>query len=209
MRTEEVYVKNDGTGLEFALRVTDSFVKTQGLTGRNAMHMRLITEEMIGMVSAIAGEFKSLFWIEGDDKECTYHLTADLEIDQEKRKEFLSASTSGKNESARGIMGKIRELIEIGMENYEDVSKLQMQYGIDPVSYGMMGMDNDMMSQAAVQWSLQKYRDSVSDSIDEGEGYKEAWDELEKSVIANITDDVRVGIMNDRLVLTILKKFGS
>ncbi|MBQ9361534.1 MAG: hypothetical protein IJT96_10930 [Lachnospiraceae bacterium] len=207
MTTDHVYVKNDGSGLDKALHVTDSFIKKQHLTKRDSMHVRLLAEEMLGMVRAITGEFKALFWIEGNNEQCHLRLTADVEMDPDKRRELMSASTSGKNTSARGIMGKIRELVEIGMENYEDVSRLQMQYGVDPISYGMMGIDNEMMSQAMLTWSLNQYRESVLDSKDENEAYEEAWDELEKSIVANIADDVQVGIMKDRLEMTIFKRF--
>ena len=207
MTTDQVYVKNDGSGLDKALHVTDGFIKKNNLSKRDSMHVRLLAEEMLGMVRAITGEFKALFWIEGNNEQCHLRLTADVEMDPNKRRELMSASTSGKNTSARGIMGKIRELVEIGMENYEDVSKLQMQYGVDPISYGMMGIDNEMMSQAMLTWSLNQYRESVSGSRDENEAYEEAWDELEKSIVANVADDVQVGIMKDKLEMTIFKRF--
>ena len=68
MTTEEVYVKNDGTGLEFAQSVVNDFAEKQRLSKRDGMHVRLLTEEMLGMVRAITGEFKALFWIEGDNR---------------------------------------------------------------------------------------------------------------------------------------------
>ena len=206
--TEEVYVKNDGTGLDFAHSVVDSFVNAEKLSGRQAMHVRLLAEEMLGMVRAISGEFKALFWIEGDNKECRLRLNADTDMDPEKRRGLMSASSSGKNIAARGIMGKIREFIEVGMENYDDVSRLQMRYGVSPVSYGMLGVDNETMNQALLSWSLKQYREEMSDTKDESEENEEAWDELEKSIVANIADDVQVGIMQDKVELIVTKRFG-
>ncbi|MBQ7583794.1 MAG: hypothetical protein IJT24_04210 [Lachnospiraceae bacterium] len=209
MTTEQVFVKNDGEGLDKALRVAENFAKETKLTGRNAMHLRLITEELLGMVRAIAGEFTALFWLDGDDKECSLHLMADVDMDPDKRRELIAASTSKKNEAAKGIMGKIRELVEVGMENYDEVGKLQVKYGVDPLCYGTMGIDNETMSQAMLSWSLNQYRNSLSEA-GSGEGYYEAaWDELEKSVVANVADDVRVGIRNDKVQITIYKKFSG
>lgn len=205
MTTEQVYVKNDGSGLAQALHVTDAFIVKQHLSKRDTMHVRLLAEEMLGMVRAITGEFKALFWVEGNNEECRIKLNANVEMDSDKRRGLMSASTSGKNASTKGIMGKIREIVEIGMENYEDVSRIQAEYGVDPINYGMMGIDNEMMSQAVLAWSLRQYRDNVYESKDESEAYEEAWDELEKSVIANLADDVCVGILKDKVEITITK----
>ncbi len=204
MLTEEVNIRNDGAEVELALGVVDSFIRSLGITGRDAMHLRLISEEAIGMIRAVAGDYDAVFRISGDDKECVVNLTSKVRMDPQKRKEFLSVSTSGRNESARGIVGKIRELIEIGMENYENVCGLSIPSGSKPVSYGMMGMEKSVL-----EWSLDRYRRSVSVSIDESEAYQQAWDELEKSVIANIADNVLVGIMNDMLEISIYKGIGK
>ena len=206
MTTEQVFVKNDGEGLDKALRVAENFAKEAELSGRYATHLRLLTEEMLGMVRAITGEFKALFWVDGDASSCNLHLMADVDMDPEKRRGLIAASTSKKNDAAKGIMGKIRELVEVGMENYDEVGKLQVQYGVDPLCYGTMGIDNETMSQAMLSWSLKQYRESLSS--EKGEGfYKEAWDELEKSVVANLANDVRIGIKNDKVQITIYKKF--
>ncbi len=206
MTTEQVYVKNDGEGLDKALILAENFAKTVELSTRNSIHLRLLTEEVLGMVHAITGEFKAVFWLEGDAKECKILLKADTLMDSTKRKELISASSSGKNEAAKGIMGKIRELVEVGMENFDEMGQLQMQYGVNPMAYGNMGLDNEAMSQAMLTWSLKQYRESLSEESSE-EYYEEAWDELEKSVVANLADDVRVGIRNDKLNLTVIKKF--
>lgn len=206
MTTEQVYVKNDGEGLDKALILAENFAKTVELSTRNSIHLRLLTEEVLGMVRAIAGEFKAVFWLEGDAKECRILLKADTLMDSTKRKELISASSSGKNEAAKGIMGKIRELVEVGMENFDELGQLQMQYGVNPMAYGSMGLDNEAMSQAMLTWSLKQYRESLAEDSTE-EYYEEAWDELEKSVVANLADDVRVGIRNDKLNLTVIKKF--
>lgn len=206
MTTEQVYVKNDGEGLDKALILAENFAKTIELSTRNSIHLRLLTEEVLGMVHAITGEFKAVFWLEGDAKECRILLKADTLMDSTKRKELISASSSGKNEAAKGIMGKIRELVEVGMENFDEMGQLQMQYGVNPMAYGNMGLDSEAMSQAMLTWSLKQYRESLSEESSE-EYYEEAWDELEKSVVANLADDVRVGIRNDKLNLTVIKKF--
>ena len=51
-------------------------------------------------------------------------------------------------------------------------------------------------------WSLEQYRGTVKK-----EEKSEAWDELEKSVIASVADDVIVGVKGKLANITIVKKF--
>ena len=55
-------------------------------------------------------------------------------------------------------------------------------------------------------WSLSRYKTSVTEDRDTKKEAEEAWDELEKSIIANIADDVIVGIKDNYVTLTVVKK---
>ena len=204
--TERINVRNDCQGFDTAIEAVEEFAVLSKLDKRGIMHLRLLTEEMLGMVQTIAGEFQAVYYAEQDGDVYRLHLDANINMDPDKRRELISASTSGKNEAAKGIMGKIRDFIEVGMENYEEVSTIQSRYGVNPVAYGIVGMDSDAMNQAMLTWSLKQYRDGLYDNNGATEGYSEAWDELEKSIVANLADDVKVGIKKDRMQMTITKK---
>ena len=52
------------------------------------------------------------------------------------------------------------------------------------------------------EWSLQQYRESVKRDKKALE-----WDELEKSILGKLSDDVRVGVLSNRVEITISKTF--
>jgi hypothetical protein len=54
----------------------------------------------------------------------------------------------------------------------------------------------------AYLWSLDQYRSTVDRSE-----RAEEWDELEKSVIASVADDVVVGVKGKRADIVVMKKF--
>ena len=54
----------------------------------------------------------------------------------------------------------------------------------------------------ACLWSLEQYRNGI-----ERKENSEAWDELEKSVIASVADDVIVGVKGKQADIIIIKKF--
>ena len=54
----------------------------------------------------------------------------------------------------------------------------------------------------ACLWSLEQYKNTVKK-----DEQAEAWDELEKSVIASVADDVIVGVKGKQANIVIVKKF--
>ena len=59
---------------------------------------------------------------------------------------------------------------------------------------------------ASVDWSMVDYRNHVKKENGNNES-TEAWDELEKSIIANIADDVKVKILGNKVEIIVFKNF--
>ena len=57
------------------------------------------------------------------------------------------------------------------------------------------------------EWSMTRYEEALSGRIQQNvPGAQEEWDELEKSVVKHVADDVRVSIRNGTVELMIVKK---
>lgn len=113
-------------------------------------------------------------------------------MDEKKHEQLLSASTSRKNEAERGFMGKIHSF-------FEPSSSVPM------LSAGLGG-GSPQMYQSYV-WSMEDYRDQLRQYNEENQNEaKEAWDELEKSVVGHLADDVKVSIRGRVVEMTILKR---
>ena len=117
MKTDFISVSGNGRRSEEALRQAEKVAAYKELSPKGAMHLRLLTEEMMGMVWSITGEPDGLFWIEEDDGEYELHLKVRALLNEEKREKLLAASTTGKNESARGIMGRLRQFFDWSSEH--------------------------------------------------------------------------------------------
>ena len=89
----------------------------------------------------------------------------------------------------------------------EESLRFQTEYGAGILDYGTLGMVDGGMSQALYSWSMQKYKEGVAGTKTGDKAAAEAWDELEKSVIANIADEVRVGVRKGSVELVIVKDF--
>ena len=89
----------------------------------------------------------------------------------------------------------------------EDALNLQAEFGGGILDYGMLGSIDAGMNQAVYAWSMQKYKNNIDSQRqnDNNTAAIDAWDELEKSIIANIADDVQVGVTKDGVELIITK----
>ena len=123
---------------------------------------------------------------------------------------MLSMSSSGKNDLAKGTMGKIKDIIETGLLNYESVMKLQQEYNGVSIGFGGLGVYNDIGfannpgAFSGFMWSMADYQKQLKEGKDSNEGMKAAWDELEKSIVASIAKDVVVGVKGNNVELTIV-----
>ncbi len=189
MRSDVITVSSRQDRTDAVLSQAERVAAFQGLSHKGALHLRLLAEEMMNLMRAITGDVKGEFWIENEGEQYELHLLANTVVDFYKREQLLSAATSGRNEANRGLMGKIRSF-------FEPVEGVPMM--LDPEAGGM-GAD--------MTWSLRVYQQQVVQSMQQNRaGAAEDWDELEKSILAHIADEVKVGIRFREVEMTVYKK---
>jgi hypothetical protein len=199
MKTDMIVVSSRGSQMEKALDQAEKVAAYKGLSGKNALHLRLLTEEMMGMMRSITGETEGVFWIEDENDVYRLHLQVTTRMDSDKRTQLLSAASSGKNESARGLMGKLRDFFDRGAD--EDVVALTSPL-ILPGMY-----EESSLPTMDWEWSMMRYEEALAPSVQRQEKEAlEAWDELEKSVVARVADDVKVSIRGRTVEMTLEKK---
>ena len=190
MKTDVIVVSNKGEKMEEALNQAEKFAQFKGLDRKKALHLRLLTEEMMGMMRSITGETEGEFWIEDDTETAELHLRVRTILDMQTRDQLIAASTSGKNEATRTLMGKLRSFFDVG-----PVFAAPFMLGESAQVYG-----------AAMAWSMQEYRSQLKKyRAENGEGAEEEWDELEKSVVSHVADEVKVRVENNVAEMIIYK----
>ena len=205
MKTSKIKVNSRGYGMEYALDEVEDFSRLMGFDERSARRARLLAEETMSMVRAIVDEFSASFWMESTPEcNCELHLQAEAPMDYDKKQELISASTKQRNEASVGIMGKIKDFIEDSLYNMQDGASVAIG---ESQAMGMAGMvmnDIHMWS-----WSLEQYRQDVQEQKKKGddEAIDDLLDELEKSIVANIADDVKVSVKGNSIEMIIRKNF--
>ena len=194
MKSDLVVVSNNGSGIEAALAQAEKVALYKELSAKNALHLRLLTEEMMGMMRSITGKRTGQFWIEDEETVYQLHLLVNAWLDMDKRDQLLAASSTGKNEAAKGLMGRLRAFFEQG--------------GADPalpLYYSEMPEDSTGMMLNR-EWSMSAYQNALRPLREKEADAREIWDELEKSVVTHVADDIKVFIRGNQVEMTIIKK---
>ena len=198
MKSNVCKIVNGTSDLAAILKESDKVASYSELTHKQALHLRLICEEIDGMLPNILGDFEGKFWIELEDGVCKVNVSIEiLELDASKKEELISLSKDKKNAAAVGILGKIRNAIENFFLHEEAMSDYVTSSGTFYMASGF----SECVDYSYV-WTLDQYRKQVR-----SEELPENWDELEKSVIASVADDVIVGVKGKRADIIVVKSF--
>ena len=199
MKTDVIKVSSRGSRIETALNHAQLVADYKKLSPKNALHLRLLAEETLCMMRSITGETEGEFWIEDEDGVYQLHLRVRTPMDSVKREQLLAVSSSGKNESARGLMGRLRNFFD--MEADEDIA------AVSGTLYAGLYEETSSTSVLDYEWSMLRYEEQLAARIrTDDTAAKEAWDEIEKSVVAHVADDVKVSIRGRTVEMTIFKK---
>ena len=201
MKTEPIVVTCNGLGMGEALEATEKLGIEAGLEKKPVIHLRLLAEELFGMLRGIAGEVEALFWIVTEGRSFEIHMNSEIKMTDEMRKQLYSASSSGKNSAAVSFTGKIRVMIAELLLSAKEVFPYAM---INFASAYPMG---GAAGEAAAVWRMSDYKDAVHKGVGTDKEASEAWDELEKSIIANIADEIKISIVGKKVEIVVFKSF--
>lgn len=193
MTSDLIYVNGDGIGLEEVKQHAAKLAALRGLTEKQTLTLQLLAEETVGMLRGLTGEHEAEFHIETDGLRFRLYLSTNTTMTASLRKKLLSASSSGVNAVAKGVGGRLRDFFERLIEPRENYLENGTAWG-----WRRIGDAPDPVPADVAVWSLNRYKTEAD---------KEAWDELEQSVIVGLSDEVEFAIIGDRVLMTVYKSF--
>ena len=198
MKSNICKIEKGTRDLDAILKESERVAEYNGLSHKQSLQLRLLCEEIDGMLPNIIDDFDGELWIEFENGVCKVNVSIEFkEFTSKKKEELVSIAKNKKNAAAVGIVGKIRDSLENFFLDEESMEALALSSGTFSLGTGYSeGVDY------AYIWRLDEYRSTVKK-----EEQTEAWDELEKSVIASAADDVIVGVKGRKADIIIVKKF--
>ena len=198
MRSNVCKIEKGTRDLEAILRECEKVAVYNELSHKQSLQLRLLCEEIDGMLPNMIKEFDGALWIDFEENVCKVNVSIQIpEFNMDKKDELIGIAKNKKNSAAVGIVGKIRDSIENFFLDEEKLEALAFSTG----SFGLETGYSEGVDYAYL-WRLEEYRKAVKK-----EEKAEAWDELEKSVIASVADDVTVGVKGNCAEIVIVKKF--
>ena len=199
MRTSSIKVTSRGEGMEEALEETEKLGREAELTDKELFHLRLLAEELFGTMRSIAGDVAADYLVEQEGKAFRINLVSKVELTLEMKQRFISAASNGENEAGKGFMGMIRDIIGTVL--------LPSEAGPNMLSLGLasLGSPTGYGADNTYTWSMVNYVNGVKASR-EPEA-QDAWERLERSIVASIADDVKVYIRGTEVKIIISKEF--
>ena len=191
MKTEQTTIIRGEKGVSEALAMTEKLGADYGLERKSVLHLRLLAEELFGMIRGIAGNIASEYRIIAEDKKFELHLKSDIKMTEEVREKLIGVSSSGKNAAASGFTGKIRVMIAEALLSIREAAP-----------YAVI----NTASAYSPVWIMSDYKTEVQKNADKDKAAQQAWDELEKSVLAKIADDIKVGVVGNSVEIIIYKE---
>lgn len=198
MKTDTIHIKENGEGVSKALLAIEQAGIRQGFDARDARCLRLLSEETLELVAGITGHMDAEFLADIRDDEWEIRLTAKPTTASVKKAGLVALYMD-----PNGIANKIAVLFESSFEdlikNEEAVNKI-----------GIRRVDENMMKEMGrtgdgFVWTLDSYEISLFDSRSDKKD--ENWDEINRSIIASLSDEVRIFVFPENVELVILKHF--
>lgn len=198
MKTEIIHISSNGEGISEALAAVEETGLKQGFDTDEAKHLRLLSEETLELVGSITGRMDADFSADIRDDECEIRLEGKPTATSIKKSGLVSQYLD-----PSGIGKKIAALFESPFEdllkNEEAISEIGIQR-VDERLMKEMGRTGD-----GFVWTLDAYELSVFDSRSAKK--EENWEEINSSIIASLSDEVRIFVFSDCAELVIIKHF--
>lgn len=198
MRSKTCAIKKGGEGLKDVLAEVEKIADYNELPKKQTLRLSLLAEELVGMLPELVKNFEGSFWIQS--KGTQYELHVELLVDslsKERKEALIEVSANKKNAANTGFMGKIRDIAENMLlrseEDFGEVYAVDQEYMTDYQSFDY---------HYTYAWTLNNYVSNKQESTDSA-----TWDELEKSIVAKLADDVIVGVRGKKVEIVIKKEF--
>ncbi len=169
------------------------YAEKEHISEKDERCISLLTEETVGMMAAMVGPFDAEIWLEGDHNACSVCLEAKV------------VPLCNGFEVPQGFMAKVGQILHCSFlfDSREEVPESLRSAIPDYITDGMGRHDDGSLMVG--KWSLTSCRRELKEKAAFIAEAREALNEMEMSVVANLADEVIVGISGKgkiRMVIT-------
>ncbi|MBQ3787063.1 MAG: alpha/beta hydrolase [Lachnospiraceae bacterium] len=183
------------------MEAAQEYSDKNALSAKDGRHLCLAAEETMEMLSLLKDRRPGKLCIVPDENGVVLRLTTDLYPGGDHLSEQVDF------EKEQGVTGKLRLIYECGFEGLEKNASSAEEIGVrkaEPSDLKAMGLDS---SSEAYVWSLQSYNITAFDHTIEDDAKE--WLEISHSILANLSDDIRLFVFPDKTELNVRLSTGQ
>ena len=188
MKSNVIKISETNNNINAIFQEVETSSTKTGLDNKKALKLRLLAEELVGMLKELSGSYEGEFWVE--EEKLKFDLVTRIEVnkamDNKTKKGFIDVSSDKKNAAAKGVMGKIRDVVE-----------------------NLLYPENAAYTSSYVAYQLEVDALGGYSSNKNTQEEQESWDEMEKSIIEKIADNVKVSVKGKYVEIVITKNLAE
>ena len=198
--TEKLWVSSSVRRIDDVMEILNEFAEKNGITGSEYTHLGLLAEETLGMASQLLRVYDGELWLE--ETATGYEIILEAEARGNENGNAVPAA------APEGFMAKIAEMLNCSFM-FENIAEMPEELADMLPDYMSYGIREEKETKAwAGRWSLSAYRNSLRMQQEKDRTAHPALEELEKSIVAHLADEVTIGIRGHRIRLVISKERG-
>ena len=120
-KSERIDIDNRGHHFTDALQESEKISQLAGMSRRNAIRLRLITEEMLNMMRGITGQCKASFRILCDGEKFELFLSTRARLDEKKRSRLMASKTGDPTSFQDKLRGMLEKALHTDSDSEIDV----------------------------------------------------------------------------------------
>lgn len=194
-------VKFDGTDESLVQAVEEAarYADSENLSKKTRFLIRLLSEELLTLIKGMENVRDAEFLVERRDADYELVFRANETITLDQQGVLISVASSGKNDAYTGIGGILRHVMD-SMMNIS-LKRTDGDAEPDPMN-ATIGRSSD-----GLQWSYRVYQEQEEEhehptpSFDGGDVPQDA---ISKSMLANLSDDIKISIRNNHFMIRVL-----
>lgn len=195
MKTDKLWINGMTRRNNEVNDILQEFAANTGITGRDFLHMNLLTEETLGMAGQSLADFDGEIWLESIPQ--GYEIILEADVHETPGEAFR------KQDSPDGLMKKIAEMLHCSyaFDDPDEIPEGMKEMLPDYFSYGIR--EERPLAVWTGKWSLSAYRRNLLEHRSSSQEAGNLLNELEQSIVATLSKEVTIGIRGHKIRLVI------
>lgn len=200
-----IRISSQGKGFHEVLGEAERLAAQSGIAEKQQAQIRLLAEETMEMVRNLNDEFEADLSMTIENGQFELKMYSESRMDSEKRARLQEIVS--KDRHTMEVSGKIRAILESRYyDETESSEKLFNEMGIQRIEAGDIEDRTGSPEEQEYVWSLQNYGFVTFDKQESIWDSDTDWAEIGRSIIANLSDDLRIFIFRDHQELIVTKQ---